>query len=182
MAICWNQAVEEVAMVKASDAIGRPVAERRTGKDMGRIKDLIVDPTGQEVTAIVLSYGLLRGPRVVLWSSVQAFGPDSVVINAPKSLIWASKEPDVRAVLAKKRPVKGLKLVTTRGHRLGRISDFAFDESTGDVTGYELMTRLFADRVEGRPFLPTPKWIELHKRSALVAPDCLGTVCANPDG
>ena len=49
-------------MVKASDVIGRQITVRDGGQEVGRIKDLVVDPTGREVMGIVLSDGMFRLP------------------------------------------------------------------------------------------------------------------------
>jgi uncharacterized protein YrrD len=163
-------------MVKASDVIGRQITVREGGQDIGKIKDLIVDPTGREVMGIVVSDGVFRGSRVTPWGAVQAFGPDSVVIDFVGSVVKASAVPEIKAVLDRKTKIKGLKLLTTKGKELGKIVDVAFDETTGDVNGYELSSGLFSDVMDGNPFLPTPQWIELGKDVAFVAPDAEVTI------
>ena len=162
--------------MKASDVIGRQITVREGGQDIGKIKDLVVDASGREVIGIVLSDGIFAGSRVAPWKSVQAFGPDSVVIDAAGSVVKASAAPDIKAVLDKKTKIKGLKLLTTKGKELGKIVDFAFDETTGDVSGYELSSGLFSDTIEGNPFLPTPQWIELGKDVAFVGPEAEPTI------
>ncbi len=166
-------------MLKASEVIGRQIIVREGGPDIGRIKDLVVDSTGREVIGIVLSDALLSSSRVASWRAVQAFGPDSVVIDAARSVVKASAEPDIKAVLDQKTRIKGLKLVTTKGKELGKIVDVVFDETTGDVTGYELSSGLFSDTFDGTPFLPTPKWIEFGKDVAFVAPEMEQTIKAS---
>ena len=69
-----------------------------------------------------------------------------------------------------------MKLLTTKGKELGKIVDFVFDETTGDVSGYELSSGLFSDTFEGTPFLPTPQWIELGKDVAFVGPEAEPTI------
>jgi uncharacterized protein YrrD len=165
-----------VPVVKASDVIGRQVTVRDGGQDIGKIKDLVVDSTGREVIGIVLSDGMITGARVAPWKAVQAFGPDSVVIDATGSVVKASAAPDIKAALAKKTHIKGLKLLTTKGKELGKIVDVVFDETTGDVGGYDLSSRQFSDTFKGDPFLPTPKWIELGKDVAFVEPEAESTI------
>jgi uncharacterized protein YrrD len=163
-------------MVKASEVIGRQVTVREGGQDIGRIKDLVVDPTGREVMGLVLSDGMFSSSRVAPWKAVQAFGPDSVVIDVVGSVVKSSGVPDIKAVLDKKTKIRGLKVLTTKGKELGKIVDFVFDETTGDVMGYELSSGPFSDTFDGTPFLPTPQWIELGKDVAFVAPDVEPTV------
>ncbi len=163
-------------MVRASDVIGRQITVRNGGQDIGKIKDLVVDSDGHEVIGIVLSDGMLAGSRVAPWNAVQAFGPDSVVIDATGSVVKASAAPDIKAALDKKTRVKGLKLLTTKGKELGKIVDLIFDETTGDVGGYELSGGPFSDMFKGTPFLPTPQWIELGKDVAFVGPEAEPTI------
>ena len=158
-------------MVKASEALGRPVVARQGGRAIGTVKDLVVDPTGQEVIGIVLHRRLFRGERVVPWAGVQVYGPHAVVIDSRAALVRVSDEPDISAALAKKIGIRGLKLVTTHTRKLGRISDIAFDETTGAVTGYELRHRRLYEAAGGVSFLPTPTWIQLGRRSAVVIPE-----------
>jgi uncharacterized protein YrrD len=169
-------------LVKASDVIGRQITVRDGGRDIGRIKDLVVDLSGREVIGIVLSDGMFTSSRVAAWKAVQAFGPDSVVIDVAGSVVKASAAPDIKAVLDKKTRINGLRLLTTRGKELGKIIDFAFDETTGDVSGYELSSGLFSDTFEGNPFLPTPQWIEFGKDVAFVAPEAEPTIRPSTGG
>jgi uncharacterized protein YrrD len=169
-------------MLKASDVIGRQITVREGGQEIGKIKDLVIDPAGREVIGIVLSDGMFGGSRVASWKAVQAFGPDSVVIDIPGSVVKAAAAPEIKAVLDKKTSIKGLKLLTTKGKELGKITDFSFDETTGDVSGYELSSGLFTDTIDGTPFLPTPQWIELGKDVAFVGPEAEATIMPSAGG
>jgi uncharacterized protein YrrD len=163
-------------MVKAGEVIGRPITARDTGQVLGNVKDLVVDSTGRDVIAIVLSDPLFLGSRVAPWNAVQAFGPDAVVIDAAKSVAKGSALLGVKEELAKKTKIKGLKLLTTKGKELGKIIDIEFDETSGEVNGYELSSGVFSDTFDGTPFLPTPKWIELGKDVAFVIPEAEPTI------
>jgi uncharacterized protein YrrD len=163
-------------MLKASDVIGRQITVRDGGQIVGKIKDLVVDPTGLQVIGIVLSDGMFSAPRVVAWKAVQAFGPDTVVIDVAASVVKAEAIPEIKAVLDKKTKIKGLKLLTTAGKELGKIADFTFDETTASITGYELSSGLFSSAFDGTPFLPTPPSIELGEDVAFVAPEVEATI------
>jgi uncharacterized protein YrrD len=163
-------------MLKASDVVGRQITVRDGGQIVGKIKDLVVDQTGRQVIGIVVSDGVFSAARVVVWKAVQAFGPDTVIIDSAASVVKAEDVPDIQAVLDKQTRIKGLKLVTTTGKELGKIADFTFDETAGDVAGFELSSGLFSDAFEGTPFLPIPPAIELGKDVAFVAPEVEATI------
>jgi uncharacterized protein YrrD len=163
-------------MVKASEALGRQVVTRRGGREIGEVEDLIIDQAGQEVAGLVLRRHALRGQRVVRWSNVQAFGPHRVIIDTRRSLVRISKEPEIKTMLRRSTRVKGLRLVTTQGQKLGRIDDLSFDDTSGEITGYELKSRTLAEVTNGTPFLPTPKWIEFGRKFAFVIPESVASI------
>ncbi len=159
-------------MVKATEVIGRKVMGRESGEDIGKVKDLVVDPTGKQVMGFVVSEGLIHGAKVAPWSAVQAIGPDAVVLSAAGSVVKASEAPDIKAVLDQDLHIRGLRLQSTEGKELGKIEDFRFDEHTGAVEGYELAGGLFSQN----SFLPTPPSIELGKDVAFVGPEAEATI------
>jgi uncharacterized protein YrrD len=162
--------------VKASDVIGRQITARGGGQVIGKVRDLVIDQAGRVVIGIVLSDAMFSGSRVAPWKAVQAFGPDSVVIDVAGSVVKAVAAPEIKAVLDKKTRIKGLRLVTTQGKELGKIVDIDFDETTGDVRGYELSGGLFSDAFSGTPVVPTPDSLELGKDVAFVAPEVESTI------
>ncbi len=162
--------------MKASDVIGRKVTAREGGQEIGKVKDLAVDPAGREVLGIVLSDSILSGTRVAPWKAVQVVGPDSVILDSAGSVVKAKSIPEIQAALEKKLKVKGLKLMTNKGKELGKLTDAVFDEATGEVIGYELSSSLFSDVFDGTPFLPTPSWMEFGEDVAFVAPEAEATV------
>ena len=166
-------------MLRASDVIGRQIAVRDGGQIAGKIKDLVVDSTGRQVIGIVLSDGTFSRSRVAPWKAIQAFGPDSVLIDSAGTVAKADEIPEIKAVLDTKTKIKGLKLLTTAGKELGRITDFEFDETTGSVSGFELSSGLLSSAFDGNPFLPIPVSIELGKDVAFVAPDVEATIVAS---
>ena len=166
-------------MLMASEVVGRQIAVRDGGQIAGKIKDLVVDSTGRQVIGIVLSDGVFSASRVVPWKAIQAFGPDSVLIDSAGSVAKADEIPEIKAVLDTKTKIKGLKLLTTAGKDLGKITDFEFDETTGSVSGFELSGGLFSSAFEGNPFVPTPASIELGKDVAFVAPEVEASIVAS---
>ncbi len=159
-------------MVKATEVIGRKVMGREGGEDIGKVKDLVVDPTGKQIIGFVVSEGLIHGAKVAPWSALQAIGPDAVILNSADSVVKASEAPEIRVVLDRDLHIRGLRLQSTEGKELGKIEDFRFDEQTGVVEGYELAGGLFSQN----SFLPTPPSIELGKHIAFVGPEAEATI------
>lgn len=159
-------------MQKASEIIGRAVVVREGAEEAGKIRDLVVDPSGRQVLGFVVGEGLFKSTKVAPWMGVQAIGPDSVILAAPTSIVKAGEAPDIKAVLDKDLNIRGLRLQTTEGKDLGKIDDFQFDEKTGAVIGYELSGGVFGKN----SFMPTPMTLELGKDLAFVGPEAEATI------
>ena len=163
-------------MIKASEVMGRSVTVREGGQEAGKIKDLIVDQTGKHVLGFILSEGFLKGTKVAPWATLQAIGPDSVVLSTRSSIVKASQATEIKAALDISTNIRGLRLHTTEGKDLGTVEDFYFDEVSGAVDGYEISGGVFSDTFGGRSFLPTPLSIELGKEVAFVGPEAEATI------
>lgn len=158
-------------MARASEVVGRDVVVREGGKQAGKIKDLVVDPSGRQVLGFVISEGAFKSTRVAPWAGVQAIGPDSVILATEASIVKADDVPDIKSVLDKNLKIHGVRLQTTAGKDLGKIDDFRFDEQTGAVQGFELSGGVLSDALGGRSYLPTPATIELGTDLAFVGPE-----------
>lgn len=159
-------------MQKASEIIGRAVVVREGATEAGKIKDVVVDPSGRQVLGFVLSEGLFKSAKVVPWAGLQAIGPDSVIVDTVTSIVKAAEAPEIEAVLQKDLSIRGVRLQTTTGKDLGKIDDLRFDERTGAVLGYELAGGVF----ERNSFMPTPMSLELGKDLAFVGAEAEATI------
>jgi len=157
---------------KASEIIGRAVVAREGAEEIGKIKDLVVEPSGRQVLGFVVGEGLFSRAKVAPWMGVQAIGPDSVILAAATSVVKADEAPDIKEVLDKELTIRGLRIQTTDGKDLGKIDDFLFDEKTGAVQGYELSGGIFGRN----SFMPTPMTLELGKDLAFVGPETEATI------
>jgi uncharacterized protein YrrD len=159
-------------MVRAGDIMGRKITARAGGEDIGKVADLVVDPSGRQVVGLLISTGGLGGKKAAPWSALQAIGPDSVVLDAPGSVVKPDELPQIKEILDKDIAVRGLQLHTTQGKMLGKIDDFRFDEQTGVIEGFEISGGMFSHK----SIMPAPPSIELGKDVAFVAPEVEETI------
>jgi uncharacterized protein YrrD len=159
-------------VIKASEILGRPAVVREGGQKSGKVKDLVIDPSGRQVLGFVVAESVFRKTKVAAWAGLQTIGEDNVVFNTSDSVVKAVDAPDIKSVLDSKLKFKGRKLQTTAGKDLGEIDDVQFDEGTGMVLGYELSGGIFS----GHHFLPTPAGMEVGKDIVFVAPEVEATI------
>jgi uncharacterized protein YrrD len=87
-------------MRKGKDAGGLLVITRDTGKKLGKVEDLVLDPQGGRVLGILMDEaGWFREAKVVPWQSFRVIGLDAVVIDDEASLKKASEVPEMSEVL-----------------------------------------------------------------------------------
>jgi len=158
--------------MKASEILGRPAVVREGGQKTGKVKDLVLDPTGRQVLGFVVIEAVFKKTMVAPWAGLQTIGPDNVILSATSGVVKAADAPEIKSVLDTKLRLKGRKLQTTAGKDLGEIDDLQFDERSGAVLGYQLSGGIFG----GRQFLPTPPAMEFGKDVVFVAPEIEATI------
>jgi len=105
--------------------VATPVVSKETGKNLGRVSDLLVDtasgkPRGFAVSRADGSCALTDCRDVV---SIAA----GILVKREESLVWVDASP-LNTVLRARRDLIGRKVTTTEGRRLGKIADvFLFD-------------------------------------------------------
>ncbi len=115
--------------LKCTELLGRPVRDRQTVKELGRMAHFLVDAQAQQVTGLVCKSGLLGTTKTAFaWSQVEAIGDDSILVRAADSTKLQASDMAVAPV--------GFEILTNQGNSVGKITDLLFDPSTGAVTGY----------------------------------------------
>jgi uncharacterized protein YrrD len=148
--------MKEPAMRKGKSIIGKDVLSLEDGSKLQNVTDLIVDPAGQRLVALVVDEGgLMSSARVVPIDAVSAFGKDAVVIQGEGAIVSTSEDEALRAFVDQDEKILGKKVFTTGGDEQGSIADIYFDETTGAVLGYELSNGLLGNAATGPSYLAT---------------------------
>jgi uncharacterized protein YrrD len=141
-------------MRKGKRVIGQPVMSFADGKRLDSVKDLLISEANDSIVALLVDEGgLLSSSRVVPTENVRSFGRDAVVIESSESIVSASADPEVKAILERKDTLLGKRVVSDLGQSLGTISDVYFDEGTGRLGGFEVSGGMFGDIARGTSYL-----------------------------
>lgn len=135
-------------MVTARDTVGRPVVQAGTGKSLGRVHQVLLDPRGQTVVALQVAPATWLSPaRAIPWERVRSLGPDRVVAEGePLELSALGQEALDLERLAERTPYAAAEAAT--------LNDVVFEPATGRVVGYRLSGGFLQDLLDGRDFLP----------------------------
>lgn len=112
---------------------GFPVVSLEDGTMMGKVQELLVDPSEKKVEALLVGEkGFLKGrTQFISYSRVNNIGRDVITVEPGKQLVTA----DVHAHLEnlKKYSFLGNNVITQDGDYLARVQDYTFNPQTGKI-------------------------------------------------
>lgn len=159
-------------MRRGSDAFGRSVITYDTGERIARVEDLIFAESSNQIVGLLIAESrLFSSARVIPFHSIQAFGPDVIVVPDKSAVKRLEQLPKIEQLLKHNNVLKGTRIMTTNGRNLGTMVDLYFDDQTGEVEGYDVSGGLFADAYSGRSFVPAPQTLKIGKDVAFVPPE-----------
>lgn len=121
-------------LMKAKDLKGLAVVSLDAATRLGRVEDLFFDTAQLRVMALEMSQG---GQRAAIpFSEIRAIGRDAVTIDNSQGTQMASAGNPV-AHLPRLDQVTKLKIVDESGSLLGTITDFEFDQQSGQLERLE---------------------------------------------
>jgi uncharacterized protein YrrD len=104
---------------------------------MGKVEDVLLDPTARWVAAVrVRSGGITSNEHIVLREAVKRVGQHAVVLGDPVGM--GSERPIELDRLIDLHGFLGMEVVSDEGTRLGHIRDAEVDTQTLNITEYEL--------------------------------------------
>ncbi|MBD0381750.1 PRC-barrel domain-containing protein [Paenibacillus sedimenti] len=161
-------------MRKAHDLIGLPVLTVESGKQIGQVKDLLLDPTWNIRGIVLETKHWFSSLRYIPWEDLIAAGEDAITIPND-SVIQELEQADGHqyALLEGSRKIKGLPIVTVGGQQLGMVEDVYLNLEWGtQIVGYELSEGFISDLKEGRRWLPMPESATKGEDAIIVPVHC----------
>jgi len=143
-------------VLKAKSVIGKNILTLDTGSKLDKVKDVVIDPQGRAVVALVVDEGgFMSDSRVVPIDEIASFGKDAVVIQSDASVVRVNDRQELRDYVDSDETILGKKVYTTEGEDQGSINDVYFDEQSGAVVGYEISGGMLGDVSKGTSYLAT---------------------------
>lgn len=156
--------------MRLQDMIGLAVHEVEEGNEVGKIVDILLD-SNWNITGIELeSKSFFSGHvKIVTWKDIVAYGEDAVMIQNKESILKAESDQIPCTFLLGKNKLKDMKVITTTGTILGRISDVYFDQKLGNtIVALEISDGLVTDLIEGRKWLPCSEEMSIGENAVMV--------------
>jgi uncharacterized protein YrrD len=159
---------------RARDVIGLPILCLQSGKQTGKVKDILFSEDWQLEVVLMENRHWFSEAACILWKDVIAVGDDAVTINNEEAISSLDDSyQDYASFVNGNRKIKGMPVVTTNGQHLGIVDDVYLDPQEGKkVTGYELTEGFISDLKEGRKWLPLPESITMGEDAIIVPIHC----------
>lgn len=126
-------------MKKSQEIVGLPVFSIVDGKEVGQVKDLVVNPEEGAIEFLLVNGGnWYVGARVLPFRAVLGIGKHAVTTESEGQLVSLNESSSANALLQRGIKVKGNKVLTRKGNLVGVVSEYEIDENTGKVSSLDL--------------------------------------------
>jgi uncharacterized protein YrrD len=126
-------------MIKSSDVIDKPLLRKEIDKPVEVIHDIIFDPKANRILGFVVDEGgWFKDARIVLWEGIEHIDHLGMTLLSEKYLIPAGYAPPIQEVMAQDNILHQAKVITTAGDEVGQLADVYFNETTGEVEGFDV--------------------------------------------
>jgi len=127
--------------VKSSQEIlGLPVLSIEEGKQIGIVKDLVLNPERGTLDFVLVEDGKwLFGLKSIPFKEVQGIGEFALTVEGRSSLSVITECAEAVDLLRKNLRLTGLKVLSKKGRLVGSVSEYFIDESTGEIIGCQLI-------------------------------------------
>ena len=135
---------------KMRDLKGMPVLTLEEGEEVGKVRDLLLDPGEVRVVAFLLDRRTAaKELQVVATANLHSVGKAAITVENRGSLVPISRIPRFQELARGKSPLHGKAVITEGGVRLGNISDVVVDLETFHVEA--LLLGSFPGRMRSIP-------------------------------
>ncbi|MFV2048961.1 PRC-barrel domain-containing protein [Metabacillus sp. YM-086] len=145
-------------MKKAKELLHLPIISISEGKQLGIIKDLIINPDEKSVNYLILGQDDWHGGLNALsYDKVVGVGDSAVMIEQKNSIIGLDDIPFINKMV----PLIGSQVITRGGEHSGVISDYYFNEENGHLES------LLIHSANNKFFLPIENVLYLGKERVI---------------
>lgn len=117
-------------MKKSADILRLPVISISEGKQVGTVKDLVIDASQGAVVALVVDDGSwYLGAKVLPFNAITGLGESAVTVENTSNLIPVSTLPRIEQLMAAGVKVIGTRTLTRAGQMGGKVVEISIDEN-----------------------------------------------------
>jgi uncharacterized protein YrrD len=125
-------------MKKNSEIVGLKVISVTEGKELGVVKELVINPASGTVAALVVDDGKwFYGAKVLPFMAIVGIGEYAVMVETSDHLASVSTSPDIVNLLNVGVKIIGAKVLTKSGRIQGKTIEYTIDDA-GKIIACEI--------------------------------------------
>ncbi|MGB9791471.1 MAG: PRC-barrel domain-containing protein [Thermacetogeniaceae bacterium] len=142
-------------MRKSRDFLSLPVVSLEEGREIGRVRSLVINPSTGEVAALMVqSRGLFGEQKAIPYQRVVSAGSNALTVQKASSAEKLASLPQILNLIKEAVHLKGARVITEGGTVLGVVEEFLIDPATGKIAALEIAGRLNDKILKRRAILP----------------------------
>lgn len=141
-------------MRKSKRFASMPVISLEEGQHIGVVRELVIDPTGKKVAALIIEQkGWFKEQRFIPYAKVHSVGADAITIEKSSGVQKAAGLPEIVKLLREKIKITGARIVAENGTALGQVDEYYVDVESGTIAGLEFSGNFINSVIKGKAFL-----------------------------
>jgi uncharacterized protein YrrD len=122
-------------MKRTQDIVGLSVFSVVDGRQVGQVKDLVINPEEGKVEYLLVSDGSWYvGARVLPFDKVMGIGDHAVTTESQSNIASIADAAKANDLLKRNVELKNNRLLTDRGDIIGKVTEYELDENSGAIT------------------------------------------------
>lgn len=158
-------------MIDYNQIIGSPVLVVSNNKEIGKVKELIINFETGKLLGFQLSEGLLKELRVLRLEDVKEMKDTKIFVDNDISIKPLHNFSQFEDLLKKEIKIKDNNVVTESGRELGTIVDFSLDEVSYKIDKLFVKNSFLRDLFKGKLIISFDKIISISKSAIVVKDD-----------
>lgn len=165
---------------KSRQFIGTSIMDKKNGKLLGTIKDVVFMPEERAIIGFCVSCGKwFKNGKVLIPKRIHNIGENVITVDDENALLELEKVPGYSKAMKEKKRITGMKVITNGGDELGFLQDIIIDEENCAVGGYILTDGFFDDILYGKLVLPYSDSIIFGQDAIVVDSSSMNMVLKN---
>jgi uncharacterized protein YrrD len=138
-------------MLKSDQLIGKPVLSR-DGQKLDTVQGVVADQMGKKILAMLVE-DKSNQVKAIPFGGIERIGQDAVIVAQGVEGMAVDAWPELATIVAGKRPYRGRDVITSNGEQVAKLHDLYFDETSGQIVGFEISQGALSDVSSGRSFV-----------------------------
>lgn len=157
-------------LINGSRLIDCPILSLHVGGEIARVTELIMNPNNLKIIAFRVEGPLVRDDvgDILPIESVREFSLHGAIVDSINELIDGEEVVRVRDILKLNFSLTGLKVITKKKVKLGKVSDFILDTSSWQVHQIIVQRPLMKSFLDPELILPRQKIVEVNDYEVIV--------------